>query len=43
MLDFANETFNKVAFFVEMPIIISLLGAVFARWNNRYGATVKDT
>jgi hypothetical protein len=43
MLDFANETFNEVPFFVEVPIIVSLFGAVFARRNDRGGTPFQDT
>lgn len=43
MLDFANETFNEVPFFVEVPIIVSPFGAVFARRNDRGGTPFQDT
>jgi hypothetical protein len=43
MFDFTDEAFNKVPFFVEMLIIVSLHCAVLARRNDRDGTPVKDT
>ena len=42
MLDFVDETFHQMPFFVEVDIILPEFLAVGSRWNDHFGFVLLD-
>lgn len=42
VFEFIEESFDKVSFFVEVGVVISLNFTSDSRWNNRLSAGVED-